>query len=130
MIELALKWGSKRIILFSYLGRLLLPLSDDINAESAFQYQQAYHNGVTVGVFCDGCGGGITATTGRTVCRRCADVDLCRECFSKHDAGTRTRSLCAGHSFFEVNMQAPTMELQASWLQSLAVKYSKDRLQG
>ena len=136
MLELVSQWGSKGVALFGALGRLLLQVSDDKSAQRAFQYQHAYHGGSTVYAWCDECDGGITADCGRTVCRHCADVDLCRACFRQHNAETRTRPSCEGHSFYEVILTGSdgvqdALALKSevsSWFQDLVIRYPRTDL--
>lgn len=136
MVVLCLKWGTKQLVLFGKLGRMLLRCWDDVSAQQAFQHQQILSHGCRAPVLCDSCNRVITTATGRAVCRDCPDTDFCRRCFTKYKERLSTIPAGRGHSFVEILLEAPEAEvdfepveegismnevLATSWLEHLAI---------
>ena len=133
MIRLVLIWGIESVNLFGKLGRLLLQIQDDSNAQIAFlhEIQDQDNTLYFANIQCDGCGLPILCIKKRFVCRQCADSDLCGECWKllKQD---RTRvATCVDHTFLSISLEMSSTHKwcsegrdRALWLQDLAVKYS------
>jgi hypothetical protein len=138
LIELAYKWGSESPI-FGPLGRALIWVSDERNAQVAFQQQVDQRDGtwVYVNTRCDGCNHDpLTCSMKRFVCKHCQDIDVCGECFkSKKDI--KELSGCLDHYFLEITIEALSrsdedlLDLAAERdlsLQKLMKEYSKHDL--
>ena len=134
LIQLLSTWGSRRINLFGLLGRTLLQILDDPNAQSAFRQEITFQFDVWVytNIQCDGCGLPITCQKKRLVCRQCADGDLCGECWNMQQSGATTVATCIDHDFLEISSEtASHLEKEwttrerdrSSWLHGLTVKY-------
>lgn len=67
----------------------------------------------------------------RSVCRVCADTDLCWSCMAEYDMNRR---ICGGHDFMNIERDHSKWllpeqindagELREQWLQRLAEKYA------
>ena len=120
LLELADRWGSREITLYWYLsrlGRISLDKGDQLTAQTAYLKSLHFHRGVLTwpeSCWCDICQRDrdgyqhITLAMGRFVCLQCYDVDLCRRCHEKYQAGEETVAGCVGHKFFELPTQIPS----------------------
>jgi hypothetical protein len=136
MVRLVSKWKDEANDIFGMLGRMLLQISDDSNAQVAFRGELMWRDGVVVYavVVCDQCGCAATQKTGRAICWQCSDRDLCDQCHSADQTGNDDMATCKDHGFVVValeddirsneNVVMQKIEIEA-WLQNLSVLYSK-----
>jgi Tfp pilus assembly protein PilF len=135
--NLAYVWGSTSRNVFGRLGRALLWASDEPNAQIAFQQQIEVQEGVSgyANVWCDGCNRLLTCAMQRLVCKRCLDVDICNECYRKHQTGLEI-STCSGHAFWAISSDIASDSSpgvvgegeQRLWLRALVERHSAAKL--
>jgi tetratricopeptide (TPR) repeat protein len=131
--DLAYAWGSISRSVFGMLGRVFLWASDEPNAQIAFQQQIEVREGVSVyaNVECNGCHRRLTCAMQRLVCKRCRDIDICDECYRKHQTGHEI-STCSGHAFWVVSSDIASDSSQGgvgertelAWLRTLMKRHS------
>jgi tetratricopeptide (TPR) repeat protein len=123
------------INIWGLLGRNLIWLSDEPNAQIAFQQGIELQDGMLVytNVLCDGCDLRLTCDMKRFVCQVCQDVDICKHCYDKHKNGKMAISSCTGHAFLEISpeiVSGPSglhvvgQSERAIWLENLCKQYS------
>jgi tetratricopeptide (TPR) repeat protein len=126
---------SLHINIWGLLGRNLIWLSDEPNAQVAFQQGIELQDGMLVytNVECDGCDLRLTYDMKRFVCQVCQDVDICKHCYDKHKNGKMAISSCTGHAFLEISpeiVSGPSglhvvgQSERAIWLENLCKQYS------
>lgn len=103
---------------------MLVRTSNDSDAQMAFRCALVDQNDSMRWAprqSCDGCSCRVSPATGRAVCRRCYDVDLCRDCFINHRDGSEKLSTCVEHTFLEIYGTSLLQETRkATWLEQLA----------
>ncbi|KIX02501.1 uncharacterized protein Z518_08442 [Rhinocladiella mackenziei CBS 650.93] len=107
LIQLAEYWGMKDADIIDWLGRSMVYLKDDKNAQLAFRHSIECRGGGLADfgrVRCNSCIRKITISSGRHVCRQCVDIDLCDSCMSKYAVKVLTLATCSSHGFFHVDM--------------------------
>jgi tetratricopeptide (TPR) repeat protein len=117
LVKLADRWGSKQRGVYWYLrklGRVSLRKGDQSTAKAAYLKSLHYYHGVLTWPESSGCdicqqdredNQRITLAMGAFVCLECKDIDLCRRCYEKYQAGEETVAGCVGHKFFELPTQ-------------------------
>ena len=133
IFNLAYTWGSISPGMFGTLGRIFLWASDEPNAQIAFQQEIEVRKGVSVyaNIECDGCHRPLTCATQRLVCKRCRDVDICDECYRKHQMGLEI-STCSNHVFWAISSDIASNSSQEDagestkllWLRTLMKRHS------
>jgi tetratricopeptide (TPR) repeat protein len=118
--------------LLGTIGRVLLWVGDNENAQLAFQNQvinveSIRSHGDTV---CDSCEQSLTFDTKRLVCKACADVDLCEACYQEYeilDPAESAMADCTGHQFLAVRQpdcwQADSVEGLRTWMSRMLQLY-------
>ena len=117
LIELADRWGEREHALYGYLerlGRFSLRKGNQPMAQAAYLKISYFRRGVLAWPewsWCDICQldhneyRRITLAMGHFVCLECHNIDLCRRCYEKYQAGEETVAGCVRHKFFEVPTQ-------------------------
>jgi hypothetical protein len=120
LILLAETWGSRQSALYKDLarmGRRYVREGDNEKATRAFQNSLHVRDSALIypeTAWCDECqsewreGVLITLVMGHFICKQCEDIDLCRQCYEKHQDGTNILESCKGHAFFEVPIEPLT----------------------
>ena len=120
LVELADRWGGREHALYGYLerlGRFSLRKGNQSMARAAYIKSLYFDRGVLTwraSSWCDVCQleqedhQCITLAMGQFVCLECDNVDLCRTCYEKYQAGEETVAGCIGHKFFELPTQIPS----------------------
>lgn len=135
LIKILKSWESLPINFWGLLGRTLIWLSDELNAQIAFQQEIELRDGMLVytNVRCDGCCLPLTCDTKRFVCQVCQDIDICKHCYDKHKNGEIAVSSCADHAFFGISPEIVSgssgfhvvgQSERAMWLDNLCMRYS------
>jgi tetratricopeptide (TPR) repeat protein len=120
LVKLAETWGPRQAALYKNLARMGKRYAREGDIEKATRAFQSslhvrdsaifYHSMV----WCDGCqsecrvGVMITLAMGHFICKQCEDIDLCRQCYEKHQDGTNILASCKDHAFFEVPLEPLT----------------------
>ena len=120
------------------IGRTFIdPLNDEANAQEAFnqffntleEQASVFRYEVTY-VRCDGCQVPINRKTGRCICKKCPDMDICAACLPAYVSGSLAIYDCAGHEMFVIKNEYPkppsiqndvTLE---DWLRRVKVQYN------
>jgi tetratricopeptide (TPR) repeat protein len=135
VIKILKSLESLPINIWGLLGRNLIWLSDEPNAQVAFQQGIELQDEMLVytNVLCDGCDLQVTCDMKRFVCQVCQDVDICKHCYDKHKIGKMAISSCTGHAFLEISpeiVSGPSglhvvgQSERAIWLENLCKQYS------
>jgi tetratricopeptide (TPR) repeat protein len=107
IIKLAQEWAGRSPKAFKALGRALLWISDEQNAQIAFQQQLKLQEAPShhADAHCDGCRLLLDYSMTRFICKHCRDVDACKDCYVKHETGVEKLATCSNHAFLEVSLE-------------------------
>lgn len=142
LIEIVKDLGSADLLNMQHLGKALVFVKDDKNAQTAYQFSVRRvddNHADFSGTCCDGCRCQITVQTGLHVCRRCPNIDLCDQCMAKYADDTLGLMTCSRDSFFSIDMsRLRTFETvipgakstAASWLAEMSRQYKENTSSG
>lgn len=103
----------------SWLGRALILVNDDTNAQAAFCLCARTAAGRYLdfdSISCDGCNQHISLDVsldfvGFHICKQCFNIDLCDNCMAAYLKNTPILANCSGHSFFHFDYITTSQEL-------------------
>ncbi len=116
------------------LGRVLIWVDDEINANASFQQAMVVEDGVWRHdlIKCDSCDVDLNSTIKRFICKICVDVDLCHSCMVSYNRHGLQVPNCANHPFLKVPGPFPQETKESFdkrrgsmslWAQALQRKY-------